>query len=1152
MSPSPLVPTHIAARAYLLVFLLLFQQHSLSSALTIEGDIVTEANYAFPNIVALYEFTNPAVTIHVPLDASSSDADALIAQQKDFSLIAGPITASQSDLLANLTVLPLMSTAIAPIYRLDSLNAAQPIIFSGNTLALIFAGNITNWNDPHIRADNPGVILPNQHITVVYQNDSRFFNLVFTTALNKFSPSVFSVLPPSTLPTWPAHLYAASICNVGTYGTAGEVVNTDGAISYAPNPHAIKFSATVGRMINRMQRVVSPTTLAIAFAVNELQNQVALSPTTLPDLTDCSTSPCWPIVSTTYLMLDNTASPRGCDVRDALISFWRWYYLSSDGITQILQQWGALQATDIIQQESGVNDALLAISCDGAVVITTAESRVIDVVGTNRLGFLANMLFNLRQTSDTTYDFSYTSSTSIQAMQDGQQTKRLAIFYESEIWNTTATPFISDGFYLLPSFLTSVVLIFNPQLSPTINVNTTELTLDWYTFALIVAGNVTDWHDPALVSLNPFLSSVLDSYPAPIYLATPCVSSVLDTTPIFNAVELALESYVYVDRLILPLIESIAKASASSSCDVPAGSHSIFATAEQTVDSLVLSSPGAIGYAMDSTPVTGNGKFAMLYPTMTNGQRALTKRHSTPAGLLACASAGKLDPETLSLDLTPGLNDADCWPLTQVVYVQVPKEYDVSEKEPASYTLDMLKWVYANDTLDAWCAENMLVRTAVVPGISSLLMSALESVTSGGQTLIILPTDWRLSSGIYYAGITITGVGLFFTSVAVSVLLRYARHKAFRSASPLFVAVSLLGILCIYVSIVLLVQTPSSAMCSGFTWTTQLGFTLIFSPLFAKSYRIYRIFGRRKLTVIKLSNRKLFIGVVTAVLADIVVLSLWQGVSPTSTAITKRYTDSEQLETNYTQCAYVGTGGKFFIAVTVIKVVCLTAGVMLAFSTRTVQGDFNESKSTGLAIYNIVFALGLIIPLIIIIGATGDTLVILLLFCLAEIACVTLAVIFAPKLIAFLSASAAGGGTSVAPPPHQSSQIYSFYSLSQLNSPTQLGPYISSLEKHLMEARRALTNMKRVAGVDLNLPSPSFTMASKPTQINLTTPKAAVQEKQGTEKHVVQPNSVQSDKKLAWLPVASLPTVTQVQKRQYRKEKEQINTLSNQALIKTS
>ena len=66
-------------------------------------------------------------------------------------------------------------------------------------------------------------------------------------------------------------------------------------------------------------------------------------------------------------------------------------------------------------------------------------------------------------------------------------------------------------------------------------------------------------------------------------------------------------------------------------------------------------------------------------------------------------------------------------------------------------------------------------------------------------------------------------------------------------------------------------------------WLGSLGFTLTFAPLFMKTWRIYRIFDRKALNVVKISNRKLngLIGVLVA--CDVVRRRTMKGAGVTTT-----------------------------------------------------------------------------------------------------------------------------------------------------------------------------------------------------------------------------------------------------------------------------
>lgn len=65
--------------------------------------------------------------------------------------------------------LPLVFGPIAMAYNLDGVDK---LVLNGDTLAKIFQGQITKWNDPAIAALNSGATLPDTNITPIYRSDS--------------------------------------------------------------------------------------------------------------------------------------------------------------------------------------------------------------------------------------------------------------------------------------------------------------------------------------------------------------------------------------------------------------------------------------------------------------------------------------------------------------------------------------------------------------------------------------------------------------------------------------------------------------------------------------------------------------------------------------------------------------------------------------------------------------------------------------------------------------------------------------------------------------------------------------------------------------------------------------------------------------------
>ncbi len=66
-------------------------------------------------------------------------------------------------------------------------HGVQNLRFTGDTLANIYLSKITNWNDPRIAKDNPGVSLPDKKIIVVHRSDSSGTSFIFTDYLSKVS-----------------------------------------------------------------------------------------------------------------------------------------------------------------------------------------------------------------------------------------------------------------------------------------------------------------------------------------------------------------------------------------------------------------------------------------------------------------------------------------------------------------------------------------------------------------------------------------------------------------------------------------------------------------------------------------------------------------------------------------------------------------------------------------------------------------------------------------------------------------------------------------------------------------------------------------------------------------------------------------------------
>lgn len=117
---------------------------------------------------------------------------------------------------------------ISPIAVAFNLPGITSLNLSAETIAKIFKGDITTWNDPAIAAENEGVDLPATTITVVHRSDDSGTTENFTQYLAAAAGDTWGQEPDGN---WPADYAAES--NKGTSGVVSTTSTTEGAITYA-------------------------------------------------------------------------------------------------------------------------------------------------------------------------------------------------------------------------------------------------------------------------------------------------------------------------------------------------------------------------------------------------------------------------------------------------------------------------------------------------------------------------------------------------------------------------------------------------------------------------------------------------------------------------------------------------------------------------------------------------------------------------------------------------------------------------------------------------------------------------------------------------------------------------------------------------------
>ncbi|SLM92752.1 phosphate ABC transporter substrate-binding protein PstS [Brachybacterium nesterenkovii] len=120
--------------------------------------------------------------------------------------------------------IPVYISPIAVVYKLDGVDNLQ---LSPATVAGIFSGQITKWNDPAIVADNPDANLPDKAITPVHRSDKSGTTGNFTHFLSETAPEAWTA---GEVEEWPTD---GGQSGDGTSGLVSTVEGGDGTIGYA-------------------------------------------------------------------------------------------------------------------------------------------------------------------------------------------------------------------------------------------------------------------------------------------------------------------------------------------------------------------------------------------------------------------------------------------------------------------------------------------------------------------------------------------------------------------------------------------------------------------------------------------------------------------------------------------------------------------------------------------------------------------------------------------------------------------------------------------------------------------------------------------------------------------------------------------------------
>jgi phosphate transport system substrate-binding protein len=291
---------------------------SAGGAAAAGGATLTGAGATFPNPIYTKWFDAYAKATGVRINYQSIGSGGGIRQftegTVDFGATDGPMSDQQiSGVGGNVLHVPTVLGAVVVTYNLPELGQ-NPLRFDGPTLADVFLGRVTKWNDSRLASLNPGVKLPAKDIIVVHRSDGSGTSFIFTDFLAKVSPAWKEKVGSATSVQWPIGLGGK-----GNEGVTQQVKQSDGAIGYVELIYAISNQLPYADVRNAEGQFVKPS----------LKSVTAAAAAELPPDTDFRVSitnpkgaDAYPIASFTWLLVQ--PQPRDSAKGAQIEEFIKW------------------------------------------------------------------------------------------------------------------------------------------------------------------------------------------------------------------------------------------------------------------------------------------------------------------------------------------------------------------------------------------------------------------------------------------------------------------------------------------------------------------------------------------------------------------------------------------------------------------------------------------------------------------------------------------------------------------------------------------------------------------------------------------------------------------------------------------------------------
>jgi len=274
---------------------------SSSSSATISG---AGSTFAAPVYEQWGSSLSKSLTVNYQAVGSGAGITSLESKTVDFGASDPPLKPADEEAIAKngspAVQIPMFLGAITVSYNLPGVKSGLKL--DGKTIADIYLGKVKTWNDPEIKALNPGISLPSTPITVIHRSDSSGTTDGFTGFLSKVDPEWKSKVGEGKTVQWPT-----GTGEKGNAGVAGGVQQTTGAVGYVEQAYALEHEFTYASVKNKAGNFVAPTLASTSAAAEGVTVPANLG----IKISDPPGAQAYPITSQTFVVVNKDLCKAG-------------------------------------------------------------------------------------------------------------------------------------------------------------------------------------------------------------------------------------------------------------------------------------------------------------------------------------------------------------------------------------------------------------------------------------------------------------------------------------------------------------------------------------------------------------------------------------------------------------------------------------------------------------------------------------------------------------------------------------------------------------------------------------------------------------------------------------------------------------------------